>query len=144
MLSRTTDAANETTPRELIHLLSSAREAQLQRLELGSSDPQGEALFDRASLRDALHPVSRVRFEQTLCAEYPTLEVWLKKLEGQKTQQKPETLAEIWGVEETEVLLIADSLVEVGFFAKQDTKEGPAYWVPFLYRYALGMVQGTA
>lgn len=36
MLSRTRDAANETAPRELIHLLSSARDVQLRRLELGS------------------------------------------------------------------------------------------------------------
>jgi len=34
MLSRTADATRQTAPRELIHLLSSARDVQLQRLEL--------------------------------------------------------------------------------------------------------------
>lgn len=85
-----------------------------------------------------------MRFEQTLCAEYPTLQAWLKKLEGEKTQQRPQTLARIWGIEEEQALSTADSLVEVGFFEKRGTKEEPAYWVPFLYRDALEMVQGSA
>ncbi len=144
MLSRTKDAANETAPRELIHLLSSARDVQLQRLEVGSGEPIDETLFDRVSLREALPPVSKVRFEQTLCAEYPTLQDWLKKLDGEKTQQRPETLAKIWGVEEEQALSVADNLVEVGFFEKRGTKEEPVYWVPFLYRGALEMVQGSA
>ncbi len=133
MLSRTKDAANETAPRELIHLLSSARDVQLQRLEVGSGEPIDETLFDRVSLREALPPVSKVRFEQTLCAEYPTLQDWLKKLDGEKTQQRPETLAKIWGVEEEQALSVADNLVEVGFFEKRGTKEEPVYWVPFLW-----------
>jgi hypothetical protein len=125
VLSRTRDAANETTPRELIHLLSSAREVQLRKLELGSDEPPDEALFDRASLREALTPVSEVRFEQTLCAEYPTLQVWLKELEGEKTQQRPKTLARIWGVEEEQALFTAGSLVEIRFLRREVRKKNP-------------------
>jgi hypothetical protein len=39
---------------------------------------------------------------------------------------------------------IAMNLVEVGFFEKRGTKMDPDWWVPFLYRPALDMVQGSA
>jgi hypothetical protein len=97
MMSRTSDGTSQTAPRELIHLLSSARDIQLRRLEMGSADLAYEALFDRISLKEALPDVSKVRYEQTLCAEHPSLQKWLQKLEGEKTQQRPTTLAKIWG-----------------------------------------------
>lgn len=74
MMSRTSDGSGHTAPRELIHLLSSARDVQLQKLEVGSADITGEALFDRVSLKEALPEVSQVRFRQTLCAEYSSLQ----------------------------------------------------------------------
>ena len=144
MLSRTSDGSKETAPRELIHLLSSVREQQLKKLELGGSDPPGEILFDRASIKEGLPEVSKVRFEQTLCAAFPDCRKWLQKLEGKKTQQTPETLAKIWRVNKAEALRIAISLAEIGFFEIRGDNENPLFWVPFLYRDALSMVQGAA
>lgn len=144
VLSRTSDGTGKTTPREVIHLLSSARDQQLKLLEMGASEPAGEALFDRTALRSALPEVSKVRYEQTLCAEQPALKPMLDKLEGEKTQQTPSTLAKIWRVSEAEALARAEKLAEVGFFQKRGTKEQPVFWVPFLYRDALNMVQGQA
>jgi hypothetical protein len=43
-----------------------------------------------------------------------------------------------------EARALAEQLVEVGFFERRGTKQDPAYWVPFLYRDALQMVQGEA
>ena len=40
--------------------------------------------------------------------------------------------------------MIADSLVDVGLFERRGSGQEPEYWIPFLYRDALGMVQGTA
>jgi hypothetical protein len=111
---------------------------------MGSADLADDALFDRVSLKTALPDVSKVRYEQTLCAEYPSLQGWLQKLEGEKTQQRPETLAKIWNVDETTALQIAAKLNEVGFFERRGSKEDPVFWVPFLYRDALLMVQGPA
>lgn len=144
MLSRTSDASNETAPRELIHFLSAARDEQLKRLELGSDEPSDETLFERSVFKEALRPVSQVRFEQTLCAEYPQLQKWLNKLESEKTQQRPETLASIWAVDNEEAALIADELADIGFFERRGTKEEPVYTVPFLYRDALKLSQGPA
>jgi hypothetical protein len=144
LLSRTRDGSGQTAPRELIHLLNSAREQQLKQLELGQDGPPERNLFDRNSLRAALPEVSQVRLHQTLYAEYPKLKPWLELLSNEKTEQTPETLVKIWRTKADEALEIAMQLVEVGFFERRGLKDAPAFWVPFLYRDALGMVQGAA
>ncbi len=105
---------------------------------------EGDTLFERATLREALPDVSRVRLEQTLYAEYPTLRQWLERLDREKTEQTPETLADIWDVPEAEALRIATELHEIGFFERRGPKAAPNFWVPFLYRPALHLVQGSA
>jgi len=143
MLSRTSDAGGRTAPRELIHLLNATRSAQLKLLEIGNPEPSGENLFGRNALKAALPEVSKVRFEQTLCAEFPEYKSRLLKLEGKKTEQTAETLAEIWNVDDSRALEIAEKLVEIGFFQRKQTKGKLSFWVPFLYREALNMVQGA-
>ncbi len=144
MISRTRDGLGANAPREMIHLLISARDGQLKRLEMGNAEPPDETLFERITLREALSPISNVRLNQTLYAEYPNLMPYLQKLEGAKTQQTPETLGTIWGIDPAEALKVASSLRDVGFFERRDSDEKPVFWVPFLYREALRMVQGAA
>lgn len=141
MLTRTMDGTRKPAPRELIHLLSSARDQQMRLLEMGSKEPPGEALFDRSALKAALPEVSKVRYQQTLCAEHPALKTMLDKLEGEKTQQTPRSLARIWKVSEKEATARAEQLCDVGFFFRRATDE---FWVPFLYRDALKLIQGQA
>ena len=144
ILARTADGSGKTAPRELIHFLTSARDQQLKSLESGGAQPEGELLFERSALQNALPEVSKVRYEQTLCAEHPNLKPWLDKLQGEKTQQSTSSLAKIWRVGETEALNRAEKLADVGFFQKRGSKEQPEFWVPFLYRDALKLVQGPA
>jgi hypothetical protein len=144
MLGRTKDGTGQTAPRELIHLLNSLRDVQMQRLEAGDPNPEGVELFSRGSFKEALVPVSRVRLEQTLFAEYPTLKVPLTQLKEEKTLQTIHSLAQIWIVSHAEAIALANQLVAVGFFEQRGPKSAPEYWVPFLYRDALDMVQGTA
>lgn len=144
MLSRTRDASGNNAPRELIHLLNEARSVQLKRLENGYPEPADEALFERVTLKEALPAVSEVRLVQTLYAEYPTLRQWLAKLEGGKTQQSLQSLSRLWEVDGEKVGEIADRLVKIGFFERRGTRQEPEFWVPFIYRDALNMVQGTA
>jgi hypothetical protein len=144
ILSRTRDGSGTNAPRELIHFLSSLRDEQLRMLEIGHAQPGDELLFDRTAFKGALPAVSQVRLEQTLFAETPSLRPYIEKLEGEKTQQYPATLAVIWAVDEATALSTANDLVEIGFFERRGSKEEPAFWVPFLYRDALRMVQGSA
>jgi hypothetical protein len=144
MLSRTADGTKQTAPRELIHLLSAARDEQLKLLEMGAPEPPGETLISPAALKAALPIVSSVRYHQTLCAEHAAFKAWMKQLEGEKTQQTPVTLAKIWKISEAEALSRAEKLSDIGFFEKRGTKDQPIFWVPFLYRDALHLVQGPA
>lgn len=144
MLGRTRDASGKNAPRELIHLLNVLRDVQVRKLEIGESEPEGDNLFSRGSFKDALPEVSRVRLEQTLYAEYPSLRVHLEKLRGAKTKHNPDSLAALWSVPLAEAVVLAQQLVSVGFFEPRGTRERPEYWIPFIYRDALNLVQGTA
>jgi hypothetical protein len=143
MLGRVRDGTGRVAPRELIHLLAALQAVQLRLLEIGSPEPPGEQLFDRAAFKIALAEVSSARLDQTLLAEYPRLRPYLEKLERRKTLQTVETLADIWSCSIEEARELAAQLVEVGFFERRQMQTGDGYWVPFLYRDALQLVQGT-
>ncbi|GAC1529324.1 MAG: hypothetical protein NVS2B16_36710 [Chloroflexota bacterium] len=144
MLLRTQDGSEHNAPRELIHLLSAARDIQRRKLEEGHKEPAGEALFDRSSIRDALPEVSRERLEQTLYAEYPHLRRWLMRLKREKTEQTPDSLAKTWDVDREVAVQLADELVQIGFLEERGAQSEPTFWVPFLYRDALEMIEGAA
>lgn len=144
MLTRTADGSRNTAPRELVHLLNETRDQQLKLYQLGHADPAGDCFFDRAAIRSALPAVSKARYDLTLCAEYPALKPYLDKLEKERTEQNPASLAALWKVSLDSALATADKLVDAGFFERRGSKESPTYWVPFLYRDALNLVQGTA
>jgi len=88
--------------------------------------------------------VSLVGLEQTFYAEYPGLKVWLEKLRWAKTKQTLDTLADIWEIPNDQAATRATELVQNGFFELRGTRHSPEYWVPFLYRDALDMIQGAA
>src|SRR5690606_12677692 len=77
MVSRVTDGTGNPAPRELIHLLSAVRKLQIERFERGAADLDGDQLFERPPFKEALNEVSKVRYEQTLLAEYPGLREYL-------------------------------------------------------------------
>ncbi len=145
LLSRTRDGTKTNAPRELIHLLNSLRDVQVRRFEVGAEPfPEKNQLFARAAFKEALPEVSKVRLEQTLYAEHSEQKPWLEKLKGEKTLQTPETLAEIWSVSADDSVARATNLAAIGFFEQRGSKQAPEFWVPFLYREALDLVQGAA
>ncbi|HVI28857.1 P-loop ATPase, Sll1717 family [Hansschlegelia sp.] len=144
MVTRCADGKDNTAPRELIHLLNSIREQEIRRLERGGGYPAGEQLFDRSVFKAALPTVSAARLQTYMYAEYPAERPFLEKLDGQKTEQTPDSLSELWGVPRAEAIAKAAELVDLGFFQARGTRSEPTYWVPFLYRDALHLVQGRA
>jgi hypothetical protein len=144
MVSRCADGTKKTAPRELIHLLKSIQEREIQRLERGGPPAADNRLFDRSVFKPALMPVSQARLNQYLYAEYPDQRKFITDLENEKTEQTAESLSKIWMIEEASAREAAESLTEIGFFERRGSREQPVYWVPFLYRDALSMVQGRA
>jgi Fic family protein len=126
----------------LIHLLTSLREKEISRLESGESSAPGEQLFDRSVFKEALSIVSDTRYNQNLIAEYPDLKAILAELNGEKTEQTAESLAELWAMDPDQALAQAFKLVEMGFFERAEGSQ--TFWVPFLFRDALSMSQGLA
>lgn len=144
ILSRTVDASGDPVPREVIHLLDTAKSIQVQKLERGEEDPEGNILLDRSAFKESLPQVSQTRFEQTLLAEYGDVGEYVMRLEGARSEQTTNSLALIWGVNEEKAVEVARRLVEIGFFEIRGDKDERSYWVPFIYRPALNLVQGKA
>lgn len=144
MISRVRDGLGVAAPRELIHMFEAIRDLQIKRLERGEPEPEGNLLFDRAVFKEALDIVSRVRYAQTFIAEYPEFQKLTDKLRGEKAEQTSESLSKIWELTEDQAEQHADELVTTGFFEQRGSAGAYTYWVPFLYRGALDLVQGKA
>ena len=144
MISRCADGTGKTAPRELIHFLTSLRDKEISRLEHGQTPASDELLFDRSVFKEALPIVSETRYNQSLLAEYPDLKGILAKLNGEKTEQTVDSLAELWETDRDTAQARALRLVDIGFFQLRGSKVVPTFWVPFLFRDALAMSQGFA
>jgi hypothetical protein len=142
LLTRCADGSEKTAPRELIQLLNCLLEQETRRLEHGGAPAQDDKLFDRSVFKLALPTVSDSRLNQFLYAEYPNQRAFVSKLEKQKAEQTPESLADLWALTNEKAIAKARELVEIGFFVEKGTTENPTFWVPFLYRDALHLVQG--
>lgn len=144
LITRCADGTRKTAPREVIHLLNSILEQEIKRLEQGGAPAPGDQLFDRSVFKQALPTVSDARLNQYLYAEYAAERPFVAKLDGQKAEQTPESLSDLWGMDQDAAIAKAKELVELGFFEERGTRDEPTFWVPFLYRDALHLVQGRA
>lgn len=144
ILSRISDGSKKATPRELIHMLDEVRRIQIERLERAEAPPSGTALFDRAVFKLALKRVSEVRYQQTFRAENPSMVEYTDALKNKKSEQTLESLSALWEKRPEEAKDIAERLVDLDFFEKRTSGTSVSYWVPFVYRDALNLVQGKA
>jgi hypothetical protein len=144
ILARTSDGSGQAAPRELVHLLEMARENRINEISRGARVLSDGRLYSASSLKEALPIVSKVRLEQTLYAEHPKLKPYIEKLRREKTEQSWRSLGKIWGEDQERVQQVSQKLVDVGLFELRGTKSSPSFWVPFLYRDSLELVQGKA
>jgi hypothetical protein len=144
ILNRLKDGKEIIAPREIIHLFNEAKQEQIKKLQIGQNDLEGDNLIGRYAFKTALDIVSKVRLEQTIYAEYPSLKPFIQKLESEKTEQRIDSLAKIWSLSNDETNIYAKKLVDIGFFAERGDSQNPKYWVPFIYRNELKMIQGAA
>ncbi|QQT68025.1 hypothetical protein I6I57_09485 [Brevibacterium casei] len=143
-ISRTEDGKNIAAPRELIHLFTVVRDRQLDRISTGQAAIPEEVYFESQAFRDAHPEVSETRLQSTIYPEYPWLRDWLEALRGQRTLQDVESLGAIWNTPRKKTEERVSRLVDVGFFEPRGSILERTYWVPFIYRPALEMVQGAA
>jgi hypothetical protein len=144
LITRCADGTQKTAPRELIHLANSIRDCEIKRLEVGGTAADALQLFDRSVFKLALPIVSQTRLTSYLYAEYPNARQFIASLEGQKTEQTPESLSALWTLSRPDALVKARELTALGLFEEHGPRDQPTFWVPFLYREALSLVQGRA
>jgi len=143
ILGRTEDSLGGSTPRDIINLINGAIANQIGSLELGNDLTEGNELFSRSSLKAGLTFASKEKTEKYLFAEYPDLRDYFDLLHGNKSKHSLTSLAGLWSCTEDEAEKIAKRISETGFWTIE--KGAPtAYWINFIFRDGLSIVQGTA
>lgn len=141
MMSRIRDGNNVKPPRNLIDLVSLARDAQLRREERESRDySKDEPLIEPDSIRRALSKLSVQRVEDTLLAEAGSSVSLIYRFEKQKSEHNIETLSSLLALDREELSQVIKYLEEIGFLERI----GQSYKVPMLYREGLSILQGKA
>ena len=141
IMARIRDGNDVKPPRNLIDLVSKAREAQLRREDReGRYFVAGQDLIEPDSIRRALTRLSAERVEDTLLAEAGELSALIEKLRGGKAEHNEQSIAKQLGISEAEVKAAVKPLVELGVLETV----GGSYKVPMLYRDGLGITQGKA
>ena len=140
-MARIRDGNDVKPPRNLIDLVSKAREAQLRREDRESRDfVAGQALIEPDSIRRALSRLSEERVADTLLAEAGELSGVIEKFRDGKAEHNEESIAKQLGISKAEVQAAVKPLVELGVLETV----GDSYKIPMLYRDGLGITQGKA
>jgi hypothetical protein len=143
VINNTADGTGHTTPREVVQLLNAMKDAQLEHLYRGGSDPPENYLIGDVAFGEGARKVAALRLNQTIYAEYPEWMPHIKMLEDRKTGREyfVTQLKRIWQVDEATALQTATELVRIGFFDYQISKSGLGiYKIPRIYQLALNLV----
>lgn len=143
LIGRVQDSLLYAAPRDIINLINAALQRQIHYLEVGGEAPEGDLLFTRRALKEALSIASKEKVEKHLFAENPSLRDMLELLKGRKTSQTVRTLSELWGVSLDEAHKAAESIAKTGVW-RQEGDDPVRYWTMFIFRDGLEMVQGQA
>ncbi|MBD2776252.1 tyrosine-protein kinase family protein [Iningainema tapete] len=137
--NRIADGQNNCFPRSLILLLEEAVKLEKD----FSTEYSAEITLRPKALIDAFPYVSQQRVAEVR-NEYPELENFLNRLQGERSPIDENRLAEIRQVEDGELALRIKDMVEAGIFTERSRPKDPpprVYGVAELYLYGLGMVR---
>jgi hypothetical protein len=142
MLSRIRDGNNVKPPRNLIELVTKAREEQLRaedREEPRDFEP-GQVLINSEAIKNALGRLSKDRVEDTLMAESGEYQEYIERFRDGKAEHNLSSLAATLGLTGGEAIAALRVLLDMGFLERT----GDTYKVPMLYRDGLNITQGKA
>ena len=139
MMGRIRDANNVRPPRNLIDLVSKARQIQMRREEQQPQEyEQGSPLLSSDSLKRGLEKLSAERVQDTLLAEAGSYAATIALFEGGKAEHNHQSLSALLGDENLRERIRV--LEDLGFIESV----GDTYKVPMIYRDGLGITQGKA
>lgn len=141
MMGRIQDGNGVKPPRNLIDLVTMARDAQLRKED---REPReiGEAhdVIEPDAFRRALTKLSETRVTDTLLAEAKHQAPLIEKFRGGKAEHTRATVARLLDISEADVELELKPLMALGFIGES----GGTYKIPMLYRAGLQITQGKA
>jgi hypothetical protein len=143
IIRRIRDGNDIKPPRNLIDLISMAKQAQLRREERQRHTrryAEGMAVIEGDALRDALGQLSQQRVQDTLLAEAGSHAPLIEAFRDGEAEHNTASLAGLLEVEPAAVRSKIQPLIDIGFLEViKDT-----YKVPALYREGLNITQGKA
>jgi len=136
----TKDARNVVTPRDIIDLVTKAKQNQ-QDEYIQSPSGQSDYLIGSKAIQYGLDELSKRKRTTFLKAEFPHLWRHIEKFEEGKTEYTPSKLQRLFGKKWERV---ADDLVAIGLLRKRTNNGDVTYWFPFVWRTGLSLTQGRA
>ncbi len=131
--SHTKDGRGVVTPRDVIDLLTKAKQRQQDEYE---ADPTGtsEDVIGASAIRYGLEELSKRKRDTLLRAELPHLWPYIEKLRGQGTEYSERALKQQLGTADDTVI---GDLVGIGLLERTDQ----SFKIPFLFREGLELTQ---
>jgi hypothetical protein len=139
--TRIADGQKNCFPRSLVLLLQEAVKAEKNFLTESEYSP--EIVLRPNALIQALPSVSAQRVDEVR-NEYPELEDYLTKLQGERSPIDETRLAEIWGEKDRKLTELIREMVEAGILTARSRPQDPpprVYAVAELYLSGLKMVR---
>jgi hypothetical protein len=137
--ARSRDGRGVVTPRDVIDLLTKARQHQLDEYHLnqiGTTD----SIIGKEAIRYGWWEMSKQKRDTLLKAEFPHLWPHIEKFAGGKAEYSDAAIRALLGRRSDGAI---SDLVKVGVLEKIRAGNGRiSYKIPFLYRGALGLTQG--
>jgi len=138
--NRVADGRDVVTPRDVIDLLSKAKQKQQDDFR---ADLTGESewLIGPSAIQYGLSELSIRKRITYLQAEFPHLWENIKKFVGGKTEYSSSALQSLYGRNWES---ISEDLVSIGVLKKKTKQDKIIYWIPVLFREGLELSQGRA
>jgi hypothetical protein len=138
--THTQDGRNVVTPRDVIDLLTRAKQQQQDEFR---ADPTGDAewIIGPAAIRYGHSELSTRKKDTYLRAEFPHFWPHIEKFIKGKTEYSESAIKRLLGRQSE---AIVDDLLSIGLLTETKTKESRWFKIPFLYRDGLELTQGKA
>ena len=138
--NRCADGRGVVTPRDVIELLSRAKQRQQDEFT-ANTDGSSEFVIGPGALQYGLEELSKRKKQTYLQAEFPHLWAQIEKFVGGKTEYDEVALQRVLGRDSKSLV---DDLVSIGLLGKKTSRGNTIYSIPFLYRHGLELTQGKA
>ncbi len=140
LYTRCSDGRGVVTPRDVIDLLTRAKQQQYQGC-VANVEGSSEWIMGPQALQYGLEALSKKKRQTYLEAEFPHLWRSIEKFVGGKTEYDERAMKNLLGERWKE---LAEDLVSIGVLSKKPSTNGTIYSIPFVYRIGLNLTQGKA